>query len=221
MLPIQTIGLNLLNTTDAEVSIKEWRISYVMEDSDSTTTPKAPKEVNLGNHFPDKKIPANGILLVAATDPAASGNDLTAGDDITKDPEDENQTGVQSLYLIHDGLALPNSGAYLLVLRNAKDKDGTSEKIVDVGGTYFAAKSDTTFNTEVCRFRRLLRGMGMSSKTTHLRSLRLRSSINGLVRTAVSVNIIGRKSVSRVSVMTVRLRRRMKTVARPVTITVL
>ena len=146
--------VELLNTTSGEINLKNWALSVVSVDDKGTaddTSDDGPKETNLVI-FPDNddtKLPANGILLITNTSPTASGNDLAAGVEINVKPEDQVKRGLTSLFYVDSGLKLPDSGKSLLVLRNAKDKNGTDEKLVDVGGTYYAAVSDTKFNTEV------------------------------------------------------------------------
>ncbi len=137
--------VELLNTTGGEVNLKKWELNIVM------SVDGVAKETQLVS-FPDTdstKLPVNGILLLANSDPTGSGNDLAAGVQINKALADRVKRGVQSLYYIDSKLVLPNSGKYNLILRNANDKEGKSTHVVDHGGTYFAEKKDGSFDTEV------------------------------------------------------------------------
>ena len=139
--------VEILNTTAAEINLKKWELNIVMADANGD-----PAETQLVS-FPDNddtKLPANGILLISNSDPAGSDNDLAAGTQVNKAADDQVKRGVESLYYIDSALDLPNDNSkYLLILRNANDKEGASTNIIDVGGTYFGSKNDATINTEV------------------------------------------------------------------------
>ncbi len=95
--------------------------------------------------LPKKGIPANGHLLVVATDP--SGNQdhpLAAGWNMEKNADDqvegvgaENPDNPRQVanYIVRDfkNGGLPN-GDFVLVLRSGNDKRGKNEKIVDIAG---------------------------------------------------------------------------------------
>ena len=139
--------VEILNTTAAEINLKKWELNIVMADANGD-----PAETQLVS-FPDNddtKLPANGILLITNSDPSGSSNDLAAGTQVNKKADDQVKRGVKSLYYPDAALDLPNDNSkYLLILRNANDKEGASTNIIDVGGTYFGEKNDETITTEV------------------------------------------------------------------------
>ena len=138
--------VELLNTTSAEINIKNWELSIVTLDADGKHSDKALVT------FPDNdntKLPANGILVIANTSPTSSGNDLEAGIEIDVASDDQEKRGLTSLYYVDSNLKLPNSGKSLLILRNANDKEGKPEKVVDAGGTLFVEVKDSDFSTQV------------------------------------------------------------------------
>lgn len=136
--------LELMNTTDSAINIKNWELSIVTGlDKDTALVT-----------FPDNDntvIPAKGILLISNSSPEGSGNDLAAG--VQANIADDNQVkrGGTSEYYVDSGLKIPNDGQFLLILRSANDKEGKPEAIVDAGGgLYIESPSDsTTHNTEV------------------------------------------------------------------------
>ena len=138
--------VEILNTTGSEINLKKWELTLVT-GTDATDK----KEVALVS-FPDNddtKLPANGILLITQSDPTASGNDLAAGVQINVKAEDQVKRGLSSLYYISADLKLPDDGKFLLVMRNANDKEGKVDNIIDAGGVTFLLVSDTTHNTQV------------------------------------------------------------------------
>ena len=114
--------LELRNVTGAAVSLKDWELSVVQNGEK--------QDVSL-IVFPDVSVPANGILLMTNSDPDKTP--LAAGDDINGSAEAKNG-GLTHPYLVDPGLALPDDGKFLLILRNAKEKLGKNEAFVDVAG---------------------------------------------------------------------------------------
>ena len=114
--------LELRNVTGAAVSLKDWELS-VVENGEQ-------KDVSL-IVFPDVSVPANGLLLISNSAPDKTP--LAAGDDIAGSVEAKNG-GLAHLSLVNSGLALPDDGKFLLILRNAKEKLGKNEAFVDVAG---------------------------------------------------------------------------------------
>ncbi len=112
--------LELRNVTGAAVSLKDWELSVVQNGEK--------QDVSL-IVFSDVSVPANGLLLLTHSKPADTR--LAAGDDIASDGKNG---GLAHLTLVHSGLALPDDGKFLLILRNAKDKLGKNEAFVDVAG---------------------------------------------------------------------------------------
>ncbi len=112
--------LELRNVTGAAVSLKDWELSVVQNGE---------KKDVLLIVFSDVSVPANGLLLITHSAPADTR--LAAGDDIASDGKNG---GLAHLTLVNSGLALPDDGKFLLILRNAKEKLGKNEAFVDVAG---------------------------------------------------------------------------------------
>ena len=112
--------LELRNITGSAVSLKDWELSVVQNGEK--------KDVSL-IVFPDVSVPANGLLLI--THNASDDTRLAAGDDIASDGKNG---GLAHLSLVNSGLALPDDGKFLLILRNAQGKLGENEAFVDVAG---------------------------------------------------------------------------------------
>ena len=112
--------LELRNVTGTAVSLKNWELSVVQNGEK--------KDVSL-IVFPDVSVPANGLLLLTHSKPADTR--LAAGDDIASDGKNG---GLAHLTLVNSGLALPDDGKFLLILRNAQGKLGKNAAFVDVAG---------------------------------------------------------------------------------------
>ncbi len=115
--------LEFRNVTGSAVSLKEWELSVVQDGKKEDTSLIV---------FPDVSVPANGLLLITNSEPAAAGNVLAGGDDITTSTVE--REGSSHQYLVNDGLSLPDDGKFLLILRNATKKLGLDEAFVDVAG---------------------------------------------------------------------------------------
>ncbi|RKU36285.1 hypothetical protein C6495_03990 [Candidatus Poribacteria bacterium] len=99
-------------------------------------------------------IPANGVLLIAATPPQDEDNVLARGIEFGVDARKVVRAGLAHLYHVADKqdgdeLALPDTGEYLLILRSERDKRATHEAIIDVAGNYFEDKDADTYRTKV------------------------------------------------------------------------
>ena len=117
--------IELKNISNSGVSLSEWEIGILTRKDSSVS-----EEIDIVS-FPDRTLPAGGILLITNTDPRQTT--LLRGRNIrTPDIRD----GAQHEYLVTDKLQLPNI-PYLLILRSAINKNGTQEAIEDVAGTYF------------------------------------------------------------------------------------
>ena len=114
--------LELRNVTGAAVSLKDWELSVVQNGEK--------QDVSL-IVFPDVSVPANGLLLISNS--AQDKTPLAAGDDIAGSADAKNG-GLTHLSLVNSGLALPDDGKFLLILRNAKGELGENEAFVDVAG---------------------------------------------------------------------------------------
>jgi len=127
--------IELKNISDKEVSLKEWEISIVASEDE-------PHYVDRDIvAFPDWTLPAGGILLILNTDP--SENDLLRGQNI----ENPNHNPkLRPWYLIRPEMKLPSS-PYLLILRNARDKNGKWEGFEDLVGDYH--RGDVNYRTQI------------------------------------------------------------------------
>ena len=115
--------LEFRNVTGAAVSLKDWELSVVQNGEKKDTSLIV---------FPDVSVPANGLLLITNSDPTADGNLLAGGDNVATSAVETK--GSSHLYLVNSGLALPDDGKFLLILRKSKEKLGKDEAFVDVAG---------------------------------------------------------------------------------------
>ena len=139
--------IELRNVSDAEVNLKKWELNVIVPDGDDDGTD--PDEKNLVS-FPDLdyKLGAGKILLIVNTSPRnsplARGKKFGDADGMTAVGPDQGQGGIKSDAMFYDakgGLdTLPDTGKFLLVLRNANDKEGSADNIIDITGTYFFEK---------------------------------------------------------------------------------
>ena len=127
--------IELKNISDKEVSLKEWEISIVASEGEYLNTDRDIVA------FPDYTLPPNGILLIVNTDP--SENDLLRGQDI-ENPD--HNPKLRPLYLIRPEMKLPNT-LFLLILRNARDKNGKWEGFEDLAGDYH--RGDVNYRTQI------------------------------------------------------------------------
>ena len=117
--------IELKNISNSDISLSEWEISILTREGGTVNS-----EVDIVS-FPDYTLPADGILLITNADPRTTP--LLKGHNI-KTPDVKE--GAQHHYLVSEKLNLPDT-PYLLILRSARDKNGTPEAIEDVAGTYF------------------------------------------------------------------------------------
>ena len=128
--------IELRNVSTAEVNLKKWELSVV------TAKDKDTKLIE----FPDKdyKLGAGKVLLIVNKDPLetplARGKKFGDAAGITAVADQENR-GIESDAMFYDAKGglnkLPESGAFLLVLRNAIDKNNSPDNIIDITGTHF------------------------------------------------------------------------------------
>ena len=116
--------IELRNVTNSDQSLKEWVLT---------------KTTGFGNEneivrFPDKSIPARGVLLLVNKDP--SETPLSAGFDIKMDADNQVFGAGPHRYFIVDEnkLEIPNNDKWLLILRSNKPWDvGDSRDIYQTG----------------------------------------------------------------------------------------
>ena len=122
--------LEVKNISDADMPLASWEISIVASAGGA-----ANQDVDIVA-FPDYTLPAGEVLLIVNTDPGET--DLASGVNIATGV---GKKGARHRYLVAGKLKLPQT-AYLLLLRNAKDKNGTAEALEDVAGNYFRETGD-------------------------------------------------------------------------------
>ncbi len=116
--------IELRNVTNSAQSLKDWALT---------------KTTGFGNdaeiiRFPDKSIPARGLLLLVNVDPGDTP--LSAGFDITRDADDQEFGAGPHQYLIvgENKLAIPDGDKWLLILRSGKPWDvGDSRDVYQTG----------------------------------------------------------------------------------------
>ena len=118
--------LEVKNISGADISLADWEISIVAS---------AGEDVDIVA-FPDYTLPAGEVLLIVNADPGET--DLASGVNIATGV---GKKGAKHRYLVSGNLKLPQT-SYLLLLRSATDKNGTSEAVEDVAGNYFRATGD-------------------------------------------------------------------------------
>ena len=122
--------VELKNISGSELSLAGWELSIVAQAGDA-----ANQDVDIVT-FPDYTLPAGEVLLITNTAPGetalASGVNIATG---------ARKKGAAHRYLVASGLKLPAT-RYLLLLRSAIDKNGTSAALEDVAGNYFRETGD-------------------------------------------------------------------------------
>ena len=129
--------VELFNNTDpgaataVPANVENWTLSVV---TNATT------EANIGS-LPKYKLAPGEYLVVYNRDPGATVlaggvniEDVAAGTQVNK--------GASHLYVVRSELVLPDTGKFLLILRNGNDKVKTHEKIVDYAGNGFYSSTD-------------------------------------------------------------------------------
>ena len=162
--------IELYNSTDAAVNIKDWIISAITYADVMDATGAELQAASANNSTLDKQlvriaratyedalnIPAKSYLLIAASDPTDAANPLSGGINLKelkpdRDANTNETQGLVSLYYVDTGLKIPN-GAHLLILRNNHEKEGQAANIRDivtVGNKFKAARVPGKWNTNV------------------------------------------------------------------------
>ena len=117
--------IELKNVCGAGVRLKDWEISLVASVGEAVN-----EDVDIVS-FPDYTLPMGGVLLITPVDPGET--DLAGGLNIATGAR---QRGSRHPYIVAPDLKLP-SEPYLLILRYAREKNGTPVAIEDVAGNYF------------------------------------------------------------------------------------
>ena len=140
--------IELLNVTDGDVNVKNWHIGSIAAKGDDKILVKFPDD----NHY---TIPANGMILVVATDPHDDeDHPILAGTKWNKGQAHLGTPAASSTYYVAGGHADDTfdddglgDGDYNLVIRSGYDKAKPDNKIIDLTG---AKKiSDVAFDTNI------------------------------------------------------------------------
>ena len=123
-------------------TLENWTLSIVTAKDKDTNLFSLPKiKLQPGeylvvyNRHPGETILAGGVNV----------EDVLEGKQVNK--------GASHLYIVRDGLNLPATGKFLLLLRNGNDKVATHEKLVDYAGNGFFSRVEANkFNTDVWPF---------------------------------------------------------------------
>ena len=171
--------IELYNSSDSAVNIKNWIISTVTAADVGGATDAQLTAGNTEGGGIDKevvqfaratyedalKIPAKSYLLVTAKDPADSDSPLAVGINllntkVDRDPKENETTGQIHLYYVASGLKIPNEAA-LVILRNHHEREGRSANFrdvvnlgdyagsADVNVNIVGSSNDNSWNTEV------------------------------------------------------------------------
>ena len=144
--------IELKNISDTAVRLRHWAMSIV-----ASTGEARDEDVDIVS-FPDWTLPAGDVLLILNADPeglVANGYNIAAdAQEMDTEQADTEQTEAQETeaqemeaqhpYFVAPDLQLPKT-PYLLILRHAREKNGTPDAIEDVAGNYFRS----VHNTEV------------------------------------------------------------------------
>ena len=123
--------VEIKNVCGAGVYLRDWEISIV-----SSAGETANEDIDIVS-FGDYTLPMGGVLLITNTDPSetrlSSGLNIATGARLR---------GARHPYLVAPDFKLPST-PYLLILRAAREKNGTSAAIEDVAGNYFRRSGNT------------------------------------------------------------------------------
>ena len=121
------------NLDDAKKSLKNYSLSMVTAKGTDTRL----------FHFHDQnwEVPGKGFIVISTQHPRDT--DLATGKAINVPDDEELNKGLNHLYAVKSGWNLQDDGKFALILRNAHDKHGKAENLIDVVATRQGAFSDT------------------------------------------------------------------------------
>ncbi len=127
--------IELKNLSETAVRLQDWEMSSITSDGEH-----ADEDVSIVR-FPDWTLPAGGVLLILNTEPEPA---IFDGHNIATDaePMDTEERDAYRFYFVAPDLELPKT-PYLLILRHAREKNGTPDAIEDVAGDYFRSVENT------------------------------------------------------------------------------
>ena len=128
--------VELHNLSDSEQSLKNYALTVVTAKGTDTELFDFQ-----GDDWDKRKIPGKGYVVVSTRHPSLT--DLATGKDIVIPDTDELNKGLKHLYVVREGWNLPDNGKFALILRNAHDKQGKADALIDVVATRQGAFADT------------------------------------------------------------------------------
>ena len=165
--------IEIYNSTDAAVNIKDWIISVVDKVAvDAATAAQLDASENGGSldkeqvrfrrasgydGAPDAlNLPAKSYLVVVSSNPGNDNNPLSKGinletEGVDRDRNDHETGGLTHLYYVEPNLNLP-SNPHMVILRNHHEKEGQPSNvrdIVTVGNFFKTVTIPNKWNTEV------------------------------------------------------------------------
>ena len=167
----------------------------------------------------DVWIPAGGVLLVLASDPLEESHPIAGGlnikhkgvtwDATAKEYEIDDNTehlplGATSLYYVAAGFDIPD-GDTLIILRNAHDKAGTFNNLLDVNGGLSIPYTATTHATSLWPLRKRVQHTATPLTVVAVERSKRVLSIRRIMQAAVPVTNTGQNAVIPVSVISVLL----------------
>ena len=130
--------IELYNHGSGDMNLKDWEISIVKPDK---------TDVDLIDLFTkDYTLKSKELLLILPTNPRGNRIDFNEGVNQDLDAKDRVERGAQHKFIVRD-FTLPNTGTFMLVLRDKHDKNAKDEHIKDLAG--YISVADPDFNTEV------------------------------------------------------------------------
>ena len=130
--------VELKNISSGMQQIEDWELSIVRIDEDGELVDNDLVDL------PEYEIASGEILLLVNEDPWFTP--ITAGDN-AMDVDKRERLGAVS-YVIDSRLDLPNTGRFMLLLRNNTDKNGRDENIQDYAGNGFFEDFSNRISTQ-------------------------------------------------------------------------
>ena len=123
--------VELRNLEDSEQTLKNYQLTVV--------TAKGTDTELFDFKDQDWKVPANGYVVISTRHPRDT--DLAAGKDISVAAADQVNAGASHSFVVKS-VNLPDDGKFTLILRNAHDKQGSKDNLIDVVATRAGAFAD-------------------------------------------------------------------------------
>lgn len=130
--------VELKNISAGMQQLRDWELSIVRMDENAELV-----DLDIVD-LPEYEIASGEILLLVNEDPSATP--ITAGDN-AMDVDKRERLGAVS-YVIDSRLELPNTGRFMLLLRDKYDKNGKDENIQDYAGNGFFENFSINMSTQ-------------------------------------------------------------------------